>query len=482
VPFQQIFLDVIADGAGAALVTWTDGRTSSNDAYVQRLLSTGAADPSWPTDGLLVAQAGDPIHQPKLVSDGSGGAIIAFAIQDPTEPVFVVKHVLPSGSLDPGWPSNGVALCSNCELYDADAYGSGGRRDGIEIVSNGSGGAIVAWMEGPPSSRTLRVQRILSTGAVDPSWPTTGVLVSTSVQAMRLLTDESGGAVIVWTGAPSGVRAQRIDASGALVWGASGVQLSTNGQSPSIASGGSGRVIVTWSSGDILAQCLLLASGAPAAGWPAPGVGVCTVAGIQDAPEITSDGAGGALITWHDRRLPSINPDGYRDIFVHHVLANGTMDPSWPSHPFWPGQGKPLCDVPGEQTYPEIVSDGAGGGVVTWRGSIGGSLVNATGTTVSVGPLEPPSFAVGSPYPNPATLGSAITFALVTPQRVSVGIYDVAGQRIRTLAEARDFPAGNHRLIWDGTDDRGRRAKAGVYFFRVASAGARAIRKTIVLP
>jgi flagellar hook assembly protein FlgD len=49
--------------------------------------------------------------------------------------------------------------------------------------------------------------------------------------------------------------------------------------------------------------------------------------------------------------------------------------------------------------------------------------------------------------------------------RVRVNIYDVAGRRVRTLAD-RIFPAGEQELPWDGTDDAGHRVGRGVYFVR----------------
>ena len=49
--------------------------------------------------------------------------------------------------------------------------------------------------------------------------------------------------------------------------------------------------------------------------------------------------------------------------------------------------------------------------------------------------------------------------------RVRVSIYDVAGRRVRDLAD-RVFPAGEITRQWDGTDDAGRRVGRGVYFVR----------------
>src|SRR5205814_7379251 len=66
-------------------------------------------------------------------------------------------------------------------------------------------------------------------------------------------------------------------------------------------------------------------TGVAAAGWPKDGLPVCTQAGNQIHPAVVADGAGGAIVAWDDGR------SGTRtDIFAQHVLAGGTVDPSWP--------------------------------------------------------------------------------------------------------------------------------------------------------
>jgi flagellar hook assembly protein FlgD len=51
---------------------------------------------------------------------------------------------------------------------------------------------------------------------------------------------------------------------------------------------------------------------------------------------------------------------------------------------------------------------------------------------------------------------------------VQIGIYDVAGRKVRNLAD-RLFPAGEQVLRWDGTDDAGAKVARGVYFVRTST-------------
>jgi hypothetical protein len=71
---------------------------------------------------------------------------------------------------------------------------------------------------------------------------------------------------------------------------------------------------------------------------------------------------------------------------------------------------------------------------------------------------------------------SIVRFGVAKAGRVQVNIYDVAGRKVRGLAD-RVFPAGEHVLQWDGTDDAGTKAPRGVYFVRstVQNAGGRII-------
>ena len=60
---------------------------------------------------------------------------------------------------------------------------------------------------------------------------------------------------------------------------------------------------------------------------------------------------------------------------------------------------------------------------------------------------------------------SFVRLSVAHTGRVRVSIYDVAGRKVRVLAD-RVFPAGEHSLEWDGTDDGSARVARGVYFVR----------------
>jgi hypothetical protein len=78
--------------------------------------------------------------------------------------------------------------------------------------------------------------------------------------------------------------------------------------------------------------------------------------------------------------------------------------------------------------------------------------------------------------PNPVRDGCQIDFALPQPGRAALAVYNVAGQKVRTLID-RTMVAGYHSVRWDGRDDAGAKAGNGVYLYRL-EAGRPAFTRT----
>ena len=84
--------------------------------------------------------------------------------------------------------------------------------------------------------------------------------------------------------------------------------------------------------------------------------------------------------------------------------------------------------------------------------------------------------------PNPFTASTTIQFAIPAAadgESVQVEVYNVLGQRIRTLVDG-PRTAGTHRVTWDGTDASGALAPSGMYVYRVR-AGAHQTSSSLIL-
>jgi endonuclease/exonuclease/phosphatase family metal-dependent hydrolase len=90
------------------------------------------------------------------------------------------------------------------------------------------------------------------------------------------------------------------------------------------------------------------------------------------------------------------------------------------------------------------------------------------------------AFSVGPWAPNPFAAGASLTLALPGETDVRAVVYDVAGRRVRGLVDGV-LSRGAHAIAWDGRDDRGAAAAAGVYFCRVKAGDAEQVRTAVLL-
>jgi hypothetical protein len=82
----------------------------------------------------------------------------------------------------------------------------------------------------------------------------------------------------------------------------------------------------------------------------------------------------------------------------------------------------------------------------------------------------PKTYALNQNYPNPFNPTTNIRYALPVDSRITLEIFNVIGQRVRTLVND-NMAAGYHTMEWDGASDTGSRLASGVYFLRLSATG-----------
>jgi len=87
-------------------------------------------------------------------------------------------------------------------------------------------------------------------------------------------------------------------------------------------------------------------------------------------------------------------------------------------------------------------------------------------------------FSLNQNVPNPFTSKTVIGFVLPEESDVRIDVYNVGGQRIKTLLNRR-LKAGHHTVLWDGRDISGNLVPPGVYFYRIETGKWRATGKAI---
>lgn len=105
-------------------------------------------------------------------------------------------------------------------------------------------------------------------------------------------------------------------------------------------------------------------------------------------------------------------------------------------------------------------------------------------TSVAIGNwtlITPDDYSLEQNYPNPFNPGTSIDFVLPVSKKVSVRIYNMLGQEIRTLINQQDYPAGRHTAIWDGRDNAGRLVASGSYIYTLEFGNFRKSRTMTLL-
>jgi hypothetical protein len=272
-------LYITSDGSGGTIVAWPDYSSPMRPgSHIARLDAGGKF--LWQRDYESFS---------KLISDGSGGVIIAFnnSISIPGSDEDDLKLVRVDSQGDSSWGFQGVTI--KRQRYQDNT---------LQLTNDGNGGALLVWEEyNEMNTFEIMVQRIDSAGGL--SWGEDGLLLymtteEVTVEDAKITGDDSGGAIVSWHQLPVGIIeagspesmlndifVQKINAGGNIVWQPEGIPLEIT------RSGGEPRP-----SGSLL----------------------------------VGDGAGGAIICWRDLREETNN---YLNIYAQRINSNGNI--LWPA-------------------------------------------------------------------------------------------------------------------------------------------------------
>jgi hypothetical protein len=328
-PNQQSRPAVVSDGAGGVIVAWDDARTSyAWDVYAQRLDRWG--DVRWATNGVPVCVCTGYQTDPVLISDGQGGAIVGW---NHNVNGYFREEEARARRLD----ANGAPVWDAEVAYDIGEWGYG--IGGFVMTGDNAGGAQFVFVSG--GGTDLYARRFGSTG--HPAWLPSTIPIAVAPYEQwspRIVTHDSGGMLIAWVDRrrsyyldndfiiASDLYAQRVDASGAVQWGAGGKPVDLDGVSEiSLAADEAGGAFLAWNEGDNIQARRLDSNGNTL--WH---VAVCDEANSQRNPSAFSDGSGGVTIVWSDFR------NGNEDVFGQRLDGSG--------NPLWAVNGMALDEGP----------------------------------------------------------------------------------------------------------------------------------------
>jgi hypothetical protein len=378
---SQTNVQMVADGTGGTIAVWEDTRNSSTDIYAQRISATGTL--LWPVSGVPLCTAAFNQLKPKIVTDGAGGAVIAWIDDRDGAGAgnydIYAQRINANGAVQ--WGADGLPVCT-----------ASGIQNNQQLLADNSG-AMIVWSDGRGGSANADIyaQRLNQVGT--PLWTIDGVAVCTasSLQNIpQIISDGgAGSAIIVWEDwrnfSQSDIYAQKIS-NGSTSWTFNGVLICSE---PNLAhqyntkmvADGSGGAIICWedkrnagTNTDLYAQ-RVNTSGITQ--WTSNGLAICTASGIQFTHQLIADAAGGAIIAWEDRRTG-------RDIYTQRINAAGAAQ--------WAVNGIAVCNTGDIQEEPQLVARVAGGAIFIWTDSrnsaqqdIYAQGVDAAGTALWVG-------------------------------------------------------------------------------------------------
>jgi hypothetical protein len=318
---------------GGAIIAWLDMRNNNADIYAQRVDAMGIAQ--WTTNGIIVCNASGNQDEPKIISDGAGGAIIIWCDYRSGYGDIYAQRINSSGAAQ--WAANGLGICT-----------ASGHQESPRIASAGVGKAIITWSDRRSSNHQVFAQMVDLSGNVQ--WTANGVLVQSSWADLLLypaiVSDGTGGAIIAWIEHYDDyggfIVSQRLDMSGSILWSSTGLPIAIvdSYDYPQLISDDSGGALFLWygSREETKGIYVRRITGSGDYCWPVEGVPIFEGTWYISRLRAEEDGSGEAIITWIDKRCGEW-VYAHRTIFVTDVadesMAKTNLIQNYPN-PFNP--------------------------------------------------------------------------------------------------------------------------------------------------
>ena len=395
------YYDVISDGQGGAIIVWTESDGGNINIYAQKINSIGSL--LWGQSGTVICNDTTEQKMVVLCTDGAGGAIVAWTDKrDAVQYDIYAQRINATGKTQWGneksWGGNpdrnGTVICNATR----GQYNT-------QICSDKANGAIITWQDEriATDQDDIYAQRISSDGTThwgnEKSWggmaDRNGTVICNATNEQteqRMCADGAGGAIITWVDEriAEDIYAQRVDFDGTTHWGDGtlwGVTDDLNGtlicnatnyqRYPSICTDNANGAIIVWEDGrngnsDLYAQ-QVSSDGTTHWGdeksWGGKddlnGTVIVNATDTQEYHHVCADGAGGAIIVWEDYRNPSTSTD----IYAQRVNSDGNTH--WGDGKSWgikdDRNGTLICNDNSWQCYSSLCSDGVGGAIIIWE-------------------------------------------------------------------------------------------------------------------
>ena len=93
----------------------------------------------------------------------------------------------------------------------------------------------------------------------------------------------------------------------------------------------------------------------------------------------------------------------------------------------------------------------------------------------------PIAYSLKQNYPNPFNPVTQIAYVLPKASTITLEVYNVLGQKVRTLINNEQRQMGTYRVQWDALNNNGQKMSSGVYFYRIQADGFVQSKKMILI-
>ena len=119
-------------------------------------------------------------------------------------------------------------------------------------------------------------------------------------------------------------------------------------------------------------------------------------------------------------------------------------------------------------------------GLVTGEGWYIDDIYYTNPTGILDNSIIPVATSLEGNYPNPFNPSTTIAYSLNSEAHVNIEIYNMKGQKVRTLMNEHQT-AGKHIVVWNGKDDSNKSTASGVYFYKMQAGNFQQTKKMILM-
>jgi hypothetical protein len=93
----------------------------------------------------------------------------------------------------------------------------------------------------------------------------------------------------------------------------------------------------------------------------------------------------------------------------------------------------------------------------------------------------PETFSLHQNYPNPFNPVTTISYALPKASDITIEVFNLLGQKVKTLINAANQKAGAYNVVWNGKDQFGNQVSSGIYFYRIQAGDFIQAKKMVLM-